>query len=52
MDDAAKRGEDISKHALSETVRQTVTVPEAKDPRLGRKNIFLFYLIELCYSML
>ena len=33
MDEAAKRGEDISKMDVDESVQQTVTVPEAKDPR-------------------
>lgn len=41
MEEAAKRGEDISKHALSETVQQTVTVPEAKDPRLWCLKTFM-----------
>ena len=34
MDDAARRGEDVSGLEIStEPVKQTVTVPEAKDPR-------------------
>ncbi len=34
MDDAARRGEDVSGLDIStEPVKQTVTVPEAKDPR-------------------
>ena len=34
MDEAAKRGEDVSRVGVPETVRQTVTVPESTDPRL------------------
>ena len=34
MDDAARRGEDVSGLDITtEPVKQTVTVPEAKDPR-------------------
>lgn len=34
MDELGKRGEDISRMEVLESVEQTVTVPESKDPRL------------------
>lgn len=34
MEELGKRGEDISKMEVLESVEQTVTVPESKDPRL------------------
>jgi hypothetical protein len=33
MDELGKRGEDISRMEVLESVEQTVTVPESKDPR-------------------
>ena len=45
MDDAARRGEDVSGLEIStEPVKQTVTVPEAKDPRQRKwlcKTVFV-----------
>ncbi|CAJ1370621.1 unnamed protein product [Effrenium voratum] len=51
MDEAAKRGEDVSRVGVPETVRQTVTVPESTDPRLWCLKTFAGEQ-ELCIKLM
>jgi hypothetical protein len=47
MDELGKRGEDISRMEVLESVEQTVTVPESKDPRHWWQIVYVM----LCYVM-